>query len=133
MLTKCSGHALGGVQVAGQRLRQKARDLLHAQPQERHMRRSGEPPVDGRVERRHQIVRPRRHHIGADTVEEVPSGAEHRLHQPGTPRQPFEHQSHHESWHAAPECFLGEALIIGAHGLWIVWDHELGMGDVNHR
>ena len=68
-IDEMQGRCAGESAITGDGLGHQGRHLLHAQAQERDMRRDGKAPVGGRIEGRNQIVGTELHHIGADAVE----------------------------------------------------------------
>lgn len=117
-----------------ERLRQQSGDLLHAQPDQRHVRGRRELAVHRTVEAGRQVVRAELQHVGRDAVEIVVVRRQDLAQQPRAPcPQPHE-QPRDDPGHAAVATVPGQERIAPrreARG--IVRNRECRMRDVDDR
>jgi hypothetical protein len=116
------------------RLRQQAGDLLHAQPDQRHVRRGRDLAVYRTVEAGRQVVGAELEHVGRDTVEVLVVRGKNLPEQRGAPRRQPHEQPRDNSRHAAVAAVPGEERIPprrAARG--IVRKRECRMRDIDDR
>jgi len=120
--------------VRGDRLGDEGRCLLRPEAHQRDVRRGGEAAVGRAVERRHQIVRPELHHIGAEPVEIGVLAVEHGGGEPRFPGEPAEQEAQEEGRDpAALPVITEKSLLAGCARHVVVGDREGGMGHIDDR
>jgi hypothetical protein len=117
-----------------ERLRQQAGDLLHAQPDQRHVRSCRDSAVHRTVEAGRQVVRAELEHVGRDAVEIFVVRRQNPPEQRRAPRRQPDEQPRDDSGHAAVATVPEQERIAPrreARG--IVRNRECRMRDVDDR